>query len=95
MARTSSVAARSGSRDGNERHAERVRVHSASPRGAASSVADGTTRWAGPATEKTMGRLAWLLATRDAHGLYRKVGFEEPNYKVMERRPTRNESESG
>jgi GNAT superfamily N-acetyltransferase len=37
----------------------------------------------------------WLLHTSDMHSLYRKFGFEEPNYKVMERRPTRNESESG
>lgn len=37
----------------------------------------------------------WLLHTTDMHPLYRKFGFEEPNYKVMERRSTRNESESG
>jgi GNAT superfamily N-acetyltransferase len=37
----------------------------------------------------------WLLHTSDMHPLYRKFGFEEPNYKVMERRPTRNASESG
>ena len=37
----------------------------------------------------------WLLHTTDMHPLYRKFGFEEPNYKVMERRPTRNASESG
>ena len=37
----------------------------------------------------------WLLHTTDMHPLYRKLGFEEPNYKVMERRSTRNESESG
>lgn len=37
----------------------------------------------------------WLLHTTDMHALYRKFGFEEPNYKVMERRPTRKESESG
>ena len=28
----------------------------------------------------------WLLHTEDAHDLYRKLGFSEPNYKVMERR---------
>ena len=28
----------------------------------------------------------WLLHTEDAHELYRKFGFEEPNYKLMERR---------
>ena len=39
--------------------------------------------------------LRWLLHTEDMHALYRKFGFEEPNYKVMERRPTRNDSESG
>ena len=37
----------------------------------------------------------WLLHTENMHPLYRKFGFEEPNYKVMERRPTRNDSESG
>jgi GNAT superfamily N-acetyltransferase len=37
----------------------------------------------------------WLLHTTDMHPLYRKLGFEEPNYKVMERRSTRNASESG
>jgi GNAT superfamily N-acetyltransferase len=42
-----------------------------------------------------LGGLRWLLHTQDMHSLYRKFGFEEPSYKVMERRPTRNESESG
>ena len=42
-----------------------------------------------------LGNLRWLLHTENMHSLYRKFGFEEPNYKVMERRPTRNESESG
>jgi GNAT superfamily N-acetyltransferase len=37
----------------------------------------------------------WLLHTTDMHPLYRKFGFEEPNYKVLERRSTRNASESG
>jgi len=37
----------------------------------------------------------WMLHTTDAHPLYRKFGFQEPSYKVMERRPTRNASESG
>jgi GNAT superfamily N-acetyltransferase len=27
----------------------------------------------------------WLLHTEDAHDLYRRFGFEEPNYKLMER----------
>ena len=42
-----------------------------------------------------LGDLRWLLHTENMHPLYRKFGFEEPNYKVMERRPTRNESDSG
>jgi GNAT superfamily N-acetyltransferase len=29
----------------------------------------------------------WLLHTEDAHDLYRKVGFDVPDYKVMERPP--------
>jgi len=29
--------------------------------------------------------LRWVLHTRDAHGLYRKVGFGEPSERVMER----------
>ena len=40
-------------------------------------------------------QVKWMLHTTDAHPLYRKLGFEEPNYKVMERRLTRNPSESG
>jgi ribosomal protein S18 acetylase RimI-like enzyme len=31
------------------------------------------------------GELRWILHTRDAHGLYRKVGFTEPSERVMER----------
>ncbi len=27
----------------------------------------------------------WLLHTEDAHDLYRRFGFSEPNYKLMER----------
>jgi GNAT superfamily N-acetyltransferase len=42
-----------------------------------------------------LARLRWFLHTQDMHPLYRKVGFEEPDYKVMERRPTRNASDSG
>jgi ribosomal protein S18 acetylase RimI-like enzyme len=30
--------------------------------------------------------LRWLLHTRDAHDLYRKVGFAEPSERLMERR---------
>ena len=37
----------------------------------------------------------WILHTEDAHDLYRKFGFEEPSYKVLERRSTRKASESG
>lgn len=29
--------------------------------------------------------LRWILHTRDAHGLYHKVGFGEPSERVMER----------
>ena len=39
--------------------------------------------------------LRWLLHTTNMHPLYRKFGFEEPDYKLMERRSTRNASESG
>ncbi len=31
----------------------------------------------------------WLLHTHDAHELYRKLGFGEPDYAVMERPPRR------
>lgn len=37
----------------------------------------------------------WLLHTSDMHPLYRKLGFGEPSYKVLERRSTRKVSESG
>lgn len=37
----------------------------------------------------------WLLHTQDMHPLYRKLGFGEPSYRVMERRPTSQVSESG
>lgn len=39
--------------------------------------------------------VTWLLHTTDMHPLYRKFGFEEPNYKVLERRSTRKASDSG
>jgi GNAT superfamily N-acetyltransferase len=29
----------------------------------------------------------WLLHTRDAHELYRRVGFHDPSARLMERRP--------
>jgi GNAT superfamily N-acetyltransferase len=30
---------------------------------------------------------AWILHTEDAHGVYRKLGFDTPGYKLMERLP--------
>ena len=39
--------------------------------------------------------LKWLLHTENMHSLYRKVGFTEPSYKVMERRSTSQASERG
>ena len=32
-------------------------------------------------------KLKWLLHTGDAHDLYRRLGFTEPDRRVMERRP--------
>jgi GNAT superfamily N-acetyltransferase len=43
----------------------------------------------------TLAELRWLLHTTNMHPLYRKLGFAEPDYKLMERRSTRNASESG
>jgi ribosomal protein S18 acetylase RimI-like enzyme len=40
-------------------------------------------------------RVRWLLHTTNMHSLYRKLGFGAPDYKLMERRSTRNASESG
>jgi GNAT superfamily N-acetyltransferase len=37
----------------------------------------------------------WMLHTSNMHPLYRKLGFGEPDYKVMERRSTSHASESG
>jgi GNAT superfamily N-acetyltransferase len=37
----------------------------------------------------------WILHTTNMHPLYRKLGFGEPDYKVMERRSTSQESASG
>jgi ribosomal protein S18 acetylase RimI-like enzyme len=34
-----------------------------------------------------LGHLKWLLHTSDMHPLYRKLGFDVPNAKVMERLP--------
>jgi GNAT superfamily N-acetyltransferase len=39
--------------------------------------------------------LRWILHTTDKHPLYRKLGFGEPDYKVMERRSTSQASDSG
>jgi GNAT superfamily N-acetyltransferase len=39
--------------------------------------------------------LRWLLHTTDMHPLYRKLGFSEPDYKVLERPATRKASDSG
>ena len=33
-----------------------------------------------------LANVRWILHTRDAHALYRKVGFAEPTERVMERR---------
>jgi ribosomal protein S18 acetylase RimI-like enzyme len=40
-------------------------------------------------------KVRWILHTTNMHRLYRKFGFEEPDYKLMERRPIKNSSESG
>jgi GNAT superfamily N-acetyltransferase len=32
-------------------------------------------------------RMKWYLATSDAHGLYRKFGFDTPSERALERRP--------
>jgi GNAT superfamily N-acetyltransferase len=45
--------------------------------------------------DPALANVKWLLHTENMHPLYRKVGFEDPNYKVMERRSTRKASESG
>lgn len=37
----------------------------------------------------------WLLHTTNMHALYRKLGFEDPSYKVMERLPASQSSEAG
>jgi len=36
----------------------------------------------------------WLLHTKDAHGLYRKLGFDVPGERLMERRPRAQDSRS-
>ena len=42
-----------------------------------------------------LANVRWLLHTTNMHALYRKFGFEEPDYKVMERRPSSHSSDSG
>ena len=37
---------------------------------------------AGPFADRS-----WILHTHDAHGVYKKLGFDTPNYRVMERPP--------
>lgn len=32
--------------------------------------------------------LKWILHTEDAHDLYRKLGFAEPDHRALERRPS-------
>lgn len=33
-----------------------------------------------------LGSLKWILHTEDAHDLYRKFGFAEPDHRALERR---------
>jgi GNAT superfamily N-acetyltransferase len=42
-----------------------------------------------------LAHLRWILHTTDKHPLYRKLGFGDPDYKVMERRSTSQASDSG
>ncbi|MDP9285034.1 MAG: GNAT family N-acetyltransferase [Actinomycetota bacterium] len=39
--------------------------------------------------------LRWILHTTNMHPLYRKLGFGEPDYKALERRPTSHSRDSG
>jgi GNAT superfamily N-acetyltransferase len=39
--------------------------------------------------------LRWLLHTTNLHPLYRKFGFTEPDYKLLERPATRNAGDNG
>ena len=45
--------------------------------------------------ESEYAHVRWLLHTTNMHALYRKFGFDEPDYKLMERRSTSQESASG
>ncbi len=42
-----------------------------------------------------LANVRWILHTTNMHALYRKFGFTEPDYKVMERRPSSQSSDSG
>ncbi|HEY6962142.1 MAG TPA: GNAT family N-acetyltransferase [Gaiellaceae bacterium] len=42
-----------------------------------------------------LAHIRWILHTTNMHPLYRKLGFSEPDYKVMERQPTSHSSEAG
>jgi GNAT superfamily N-acetyltransferase len=37
--------------------------------------------------------LRWMLGTHDAHDLYRRFGFAEPTYRIMERRRAEHRSD--
>jgi GNAT superfamily N-acetyltransferase len=43
--------------------------------------------------ESGFGDVKWLLHTTDMHRLYKKLGFDEPSYKVLERVPTSQSSD--
>jgi GNAT superfamily N-acetyltransferase len=45
--------------------------------------------------ESEYASVRWILHTTNMHPLYRKLGFGDPDYKVMERRSTSQESASG
>lgn len=45
--------------------------------------------------ESPYAHVRWLLHTTNMHALYRKFGFGDPDHKVMERRSTSQESDSG
>jgi GNAT superfamily N-acetyltransferase len=45
--------------------------------------------------ESGLAEVKWLLHTTNMHALYRKLGFEEPSYKVMERRAESQSSDAG
>ena len=58
-----------------------------------SADAQAAARRYGPAAIEDDARrffsLTWTLATEDAHGLYRRFGFTQPNPRLMERRGQR------